>query len=92
MAFIELKQDDAHIHRLLAKHFNIDSVPEIDKYIHSAKYSIVRGRLKEYCLQNGMSSGDFLFYEKNSGLRNKLLANPKLFDMSADKLKATLDK
>lgn len=92
LAFIELKQDDAQIHRLLSTYFKVDSITEADDYIHTAKYTIVRTRLKEYCLQNGMSSADFFFFEKGADIKAKLITNPRLFDMPTAKLKSMLDK
>lgn len=92
LAFVELKQDDAQIHRLLSTYFNIDSITEADDYIHTAKYTIVRTRLKEYCLQNGMSSADFFLYERCADIREKVITNPRLFDMPTAKLKSMLDK
>lgn len=92
LSFIDLKVDEATMYRLLQKHFKVDSISEATEYIHAAKFSSQIIRLREYQEKNGMTAGAFRQYAKDHRLEEQLKANPKLLDMSPEKLKAYIEK
>lgn len=92
LSFIDLKADEATMYRLLQKHFKVDSIAEATEYIRAAKYTSQIIRLREYQEKNGMTAGAFRQYAIDYQLEEKLKTNPKLLDMSPEKLKAHIEK
>lgn len=92
LSFIDLKTDEATMYRLLQKHFKVDSISEATEYIHAAKFSSQIICLREYQEKNGMTARAFWQYVKDYQLEEKLKTNPKLLDMSPEKLKAYIEK
>lgn len=80
------------MYRLLQKHFKVDSIAEATEYIRAAKYTSQIIRLREYQEKNGMTAGAFRQYAIDYQLEEKLKTNPKLLDMSPEKLKAHIEK
>lgn len=92
IAFLELKQNDADIYCLLKRCYKIDSIAEANEYLKNAKISSQIIRLREYMEAKGMSSTQFKAYAKSHSLEVMLQKNPKLLDMTAEKLKIAIDK
>ena len=92
LSFIELKTDEATIYRLLQKHFKVDSIAEATEYICAAKHTSQIIRLREYQEKNGMTAVAFRQYAIDHRLEEQLKTNPKLLDMSPEKLKSYIEK
>lgn len=90
-SYLELKQDDASIFRLLKKYYDIDSITEASEIISKAKFSAQIINLRLYCEENGMPAGTFRQWAKDNQLEEKLKSNSKLLDMSPEKLKANIE-
>lgn len=91
-SFLELKLSDAEIYQLLAKYFKMDSITEASEYVRDAKISRQIVKLREYLNQKHSGSFDFRQYAENYRLEEKLKNNPKLLDISAEKLRAAIEK
>lgn len=91
-AFIELKQTDSVIYGLLNDYFGVANISEVREYVRKARTNTQIKRLRIYCAEAGMASGEFRRYAVEHDLEERLNANPKLAEMSPEKLKAFLDK
>ena len=91
-AFLELKQSDVEIYRLLEKYYKIDSISEAEVLIKKVKVSSQIIKLREYMETKGMPSSEFRTYAKEHNLEVKLHENPKMLDMTAGKLKEAIEK
>lgn len=91
-AFIDLGFDDSRIMELLAQYFGLDSVLESKELINDAKKERQISRLRDLCHAQGIDGVDFLRYKTLHHLIEKLESNPKLLDLSPEKLKAAIEK
>lgn len=92
MGFIELKANDSTMFQLLQRYFHVESISEATIYIQNAKVTAQIKALRELLTKQGMGLNEFRQYSLNIKLEEKLRSNPKLLDMTAEKLKAYLDK
>lgn len=91
-SFLDLKLSDAEIYRLLATHFEMDSITEASEHIRKAKVHRQIINLREYLTQQHPNSFDFRQYAKDHHLEEKLRTNPKLLDLSVEKLRVAIEK
>lgn len=91
-AFIELKQTDSVIYGLLNNYFGVENISEVREYVRKARINMQIKRLRIYCAEAGMSSGEFRRYAMEHDLEARLNVNLKLVEMSPEKLKAFLNK
>lgn len=91
-AFVELKQSDAVIYKLLNDHFGIEDISEVREYISRARINRQIKSLMSYCVEYGMTLSEFRKYSTEHALEEKLKIAPKLLELSPEKLKAHLDK
>lgn len=89
MGFIDLKASDMDILELLQKHFGIDTISEGKRYIVDARSYYQCNKLKEHLDLSGVA---WVRYKNEHAVLNKLKSNPKLLEMSPDKLKAYFEK
>lgn len=71
-AFLELKQSDVEIYRLLGKYFKIDSIAEAESILKKAKVTSQIIKLREYMEAKGMSSSEFRIYAKEHNLEGEI--------------------
>lgn len=91
-AFVELKQSDSAIYKLLNSHFGVEDISEAREYVKKARIHTQIVNLRIYCTGSGMSNGEFRQYALDHALEAKLKSTPKLLEMSPEKLKAFIDK
>ena len=89
MGFIDLKASDMNILELLQKHYGIDSISEGKKYIVDARSFYQCNKLKAYL---GINGATWVRYKNEHKLLDKLKSNPKLLEMSVEKLKFYIEK
>lgn len=85
---IDLKVSDVEIFELIQKHFEIDSISEIKKYIVEARSSYQCEKLKLYL---GISGVEWIKYKREHSVLTKLKSNPELLVMSSEKLKEYIE-
>lgn len=91
-AFIELKQSEVEIYRLLEKYFGIDSITEANEYLSKAKIRVQISKLREYMISQGMTRLEYKNYSKDNHIEEKLEQNPKLLEISVQKLIVEIEK
>ena len=91
-SFLELKVSDAEIYRLLATHFEMDSITEASEHIRKAKAHRQIINLREYLKQQHPKSFNYRQYAEDHRLEEKLQTNPRLLDLSAEKLRVAIEK
>lgn len=89
MGFIDLKATDMQILELLQKYFMVESISEGQVYIVNAHCYYQCDKLKAYL---GLIGVDWIRYKNDNSVLEKLKSNPKLLDMSVEKLKAAIEK
>lgn len=91
-AFVKLKQSDGTIYELLNDCFGIQDISEAREYVKKARVHMQVVRLRDYCIEIGMTPSEFRQYAIDHKLEETISNNLILLDMSANKLKATIDK
>lgn len=91
-AFLELNVSDVDMYKLLQKYFGVESILEAEECINKAKISFQIIKLREYLNEQGMTNSEFRRYADEHHLRIKLKNNPRLLDLSAEKLKLAIEK
>lgn len=90
-AFVELKVKDQEIYQLLSKYFGVDSISEVNEYLFHAKKPRQIKALRQLCERQGMQMEQFRTYAKQHKLEERLKENPKLLELTPEKLKDLLD-
>jgi hypothetical protein len=80
------------MYKLLQKYFGVESILEAEECINKAKISFQIIKLREYLNEQGMTNSEFRRYADEHHLRIKLKNNPRLLDLSAEKLKLAIEK
>ena len=89
MGFIDLKASDMMILELLQKHFGIESIIDGKRFIVDARTNYQCKKLKDYLGVSGMA---WVHYRNEYAVLDKMKRNPKLLEMSVEKLKITIEK
>lgn len=91
-SFLEIKVSDTEIYRLLATHFKMDSITEASEYIRKAKVHCQIINLREHLERQNPNSFNFRQYAEDHRLEEKLRTNPRLLELSAEKLRVAIEK
>lgn len=84
---------EAEIYRLLAEYFGIDSRSEATEYIKQGRtVEFPYRNLKAYLLKQGFDRISMVKFMRSNNVRNKLENNPKLCELSIEKLKMAVEK
>lgn len=91
-AFLEMKTPENEIMRLLSKFYGVDSIAEAMELVTTVKVTNQNNALKDYLSELGMSRVEIANYLREHRVRTQLQTDPKLQNMTIDKLKAYFDK
>ena len=91
-AFLEMKTPENEIMRLLSKFYGVDSIAEAMELITTVKVTNQNNALIDYLGELGMSRVEIASYLSEHCVRTQLQTDPKLQNMTIDKLKAYFDK
>lgn len=91
-AFLEMKTPENEIMRLLSKFYDVDSIAEAMELVTTVKVTNQINALKDYLSELGMSRVEIANYLREHRVRTQLQTDPKLQNMTLDKLKAYFDK
>ena len=91
-AFLEMKMPENEIMRLLSKFYGVDSIAEAMELITTVKVTNQNNALIDYLGELGMSRVEIASYLSEHCVRTQLQTDPKLQNMTIDKLKAYFDK
>lgn len=91
-AFLEMKTPENEIMRLLSKFYGVDSIAEAMELITTVKVTNQNNALMDYLGELGMSRVEIASYLSEHCVRTQLQTDPKLQNMTIDKLKAYFDK
>lgn len=91
-AFLEMKTPENEIMRLLSKFYGVDSIVEAMELVTTVKVTNQNNALKDYLSELGMSRVEIANYLREHRVRTQLQTDPKLQNMTIDKLKAYFDK
>lgn len=91
-AFLEMKTPENEIMRLLSKFYGIDSIAKAMELVATVKVTNQVNALKDYLSEFGMSHIEVANYLREHRVRAQLQTDPKLQNMTLDKLKAYFDK
>ncbi len=91
-ALLELKTPENEIMRLLSKFYGVDSIAEAMALVTTVKVTNQNNALKDYLSELGMSRVEIANYLREHRVRTQLQTDPKLQNMTIDKLKAYFDK
>ena len=91
-AFLEIKTPETEIMRLLSKFYGVDSIAEAMELITTVKVTNQNNALIDYLGELGMSRVEIASYLSEHCVRTQLQTDPKLQNMTIDKLKAYFDK
>ena len=84
---------ESEIYRLLAEHFGIDSRSEATEYITQGRtIEFPYRKLKAYLLIQGFDRISMIKFMRSNNVREKLENNPKLCELSVEKLKIAVEK
>lgn len=91
-AFLEMKTPENEIMCLLSKFYGVDSIAEAMELVTTVKVTNQNNALKDYLSELGMSRVEIANYLREHRVRTQLQTDPKLQNMTIDKLKAYFDK
>ena len=91
-AFLEMKTPENEMMRLLSKFYGVDSIAEAMELITTVKVTNQNNALIDYLGELGMSRVEIASYLSEHCVRTQLQTDPKLQNMTIDKLKAYFDK
>ena len=91
-AFLEMKTPENEIMRLLSKFYGVDSIAEAMELVTTVKVTNQVNTLKDYLSELGMSRVEVANYLREHRVRAQLQTDPKLQNMTLNKLKAYFDK
>ena len=91
-AFLEMKTPESEMMRLLSKFYGVDSIAEAMELITTVKVTNQNNALIDYLGELGMSRVEIASYLSEHCVRTQLQTDPKLQNMTIDKLKAYFDK
>ena len=91
-AFLEMKTPENEMMRLLSKFYGVDSIAEAMELITTVKVTNQNNALMDYLGELGMSRVEIASYLSEHCVRTQLQTDPKLQNMTIDKLKAYFDK
>ena len=91
-AFLEMKTPENEIMRLLSKFYGVDSIAEAMELVTTVKVTNQNNALKDYLSELGMSRVEIANYLREHRVRTQLQTDPKLQNMTIDKLKSYFDK
>ena len=91
-AFLEMKTPENEIMRLLSKFYGVDSIAEAMELVTTVKVTNQNNALIDYLGELGMSRVEIASYLSEHCVRTQLQTDPKLQNMTIDKLKAYFDK
>ena len=91
-AFLEIKTPENEIMRLLSKFYGVDSIAEAMELVTTVKVTNQVNTLKDYLSELGMSRVEVANYLREHRVRAQLQTDPKLQNMTLNKLKAYFDK
>lgn len=91
-ALLEMKTPENEIMRLLSKFYGIDSIAKATELVATVKVTNQVNALKDYLSEFGMSRVEVANYLREHRVRIQLQTDPKLQNMTIDKLKAYFDK
>lgn len=91
-AFLEMKTPENEIMRLLSKFYGVDSIAEAMELVTTVKVTNQINALKDYLSELGMSRVEVANYLREHRVRAQLQTDPKLQNMTLNKLKAYFDK
>lgn len=91
-AFLEMKTPENEIMRLLSKFYGVDSIAEAMELVTTVKVTNQVNALKDHLNELSMSRVEVVNYLREHRVRTQLQTDPKLQNMTIDKLKAYFDK